>query len=130
MENMFYELEIESDEYDLSLDDSDNIDAELGTAISNIQNTDYNPLINKPSINGVTLVGDLSSFDLGIDQTYIYNQNTASNVWTITHNLDKYPSVSVVDSAGSVVIGDILYVDTNNIILTFRGGFSGTAYLN
>lgn len=34
--------------------------------------TDYNDLENKPSINGVTLEGDLSLEDLGISQVTMY----------------------------------------------------------
>ena len=48
----------------------------------------------------------LSSLNLtsgsGGDKNFIYNQNTPSATWEITHTLSKYPSVSVVDSAGTV----------------------------
>lgn len=62
--------------------------------------------------------------------TYIYQQQTASDTWVISHDLRKYPSVTVVDSAGSQVIGDVNYVDMNNLIIKFNGIFSGKAYLN
>jgi hypothetical protein len=38
--------------------------------------------------------------------------------------------VTVKDSAGSTVIGEVEYVDLNNITITFSGAFSGEAYLN
>lgn len=78
------------------------------------------------SVNGKT--GDVF-LDIG-SSTYIHHQTVASGVWTIEHDLDRYPSVTVVDSAGSVVIGDVQYINRNEIILTFQGAFSGTAYLN
>lgn len=78
------------------------------------------------SVNGKT--GDVF-LDIG-DSTYIHQQMVASTAWVITHNLDKYPSVTVVDSAGSVVIGEVQYISRNQIIVTFQGAFSGTAYLN
>lgn len=62
--------------------------------------------------------------------TYIHNQNVPSATWTITHNLACYPSVSVVDSAENVVFGDVNYVSTNVLTVTFSGSFSGKAYLN
>lgn len=62
--------------------------------------------------------------------TFVYNQMTASDMWTIAHNLGKHPSVTVVDSAGSVVLGETQYVDENTIKLHFLGAFSGSAYLN
>ena len=103
----------------------------MGTSTSiNMATKDYNKLINKPSINGVELIGDLSLEDLNIDQTYVHDQGYASKVWEINHNLKKHPSVTVVDSAGTVVIGDVQYVDENNVVCTFKGAFSGIAYLN
>lgn len=94
--------------------------------------SDYNDLENKPKINNVTLEGNKTSSELGLtgDKTYIYNMPTPSSVWTITHNLDKYPSVTIVDSAGSVVMGDITYTSKSTIKVTFSAAFSGTAYLN
>lgn len=62
--------------------------------------------------------------------TYVFNQATASNVWRINHNLNKYPSVTVVDSAGTAVVGEINYPDKNNVVITFTADFSGSAYLN
>jgi hypothetical protein len=64
------------------------------------------------------------------DKNYKHVQGVSSATWTIAHNLDKFPSVTVKDSAGSIVIGEIQYNDTNNITLTFSGAFSGEAYLN
>ena len=48
----------------------------------------------------------------------------------INHNLGKYPSITVIDSGGSEVIGEVEYVDTNNVTLTFSAAFSGKAFLN
>jgi hypothetical protein len=66
----------------------------------------------------------------GSGVNYIHDQIAAVKVWNIHHNLDKYPSVSVVDSAGNVVYGDVEYVSKDYIILTFAAEFSGKAYLN
>ena len=59
--------------------------------------------------------------------TYTHTQISAQAVWQIAHNLNKYPSVTVVDSAGSVVVGDIRYIDRNNLTVTFTAGFAGKA---
>ena len=77
------------------------------------------------SVNGMT--GDVV---VDTDQTYIHNQTVASAVWTIHHGLHRYPSVTVVDSAGSVVIGDVSYLSDETVVLYFQGAFSGIAYLN
>jgi hypothetical protein len=62
--------------------------------------------------------------------TYVYTQAVPSATWTITHNLGKHPSVAIVDSAGTVVEGDIIYDSNNQVTASFVGGFSGVAYLN
>jgi hypothetical protein len=62
--------------------------------------------------------------------TYTHNQNSASATWNVTHNLNCFPSVMVVDSAGSVVYGNIEYLDANSLRLTFVASFGGKAYLN
>lgn len=63
-------------------------------------------------------------------QPVIHDQSTASDTWTINHNMGKYPSVSVVDSAGTVCEGTVTYIDSNTVVCHFNGAFSGTAYLN
>lgn len=65
-----------------------------------------------------------------VNNTYTHTQLTASNSWTIQHNLNKYPQVTVVDSAGSVVVGDIDYISVNEVVVSFQAAFSGQAYLN
>lgn len=64
------------------------------------------------------------------DGTYIYHQDVASDTWTITHNLGAFPSVTVVDSGETVVVGSVQYINENSLVVTFSGAFSGTAYLN
>lgn len=94
--------------------------------------TDYDMLRNKPSINNILLQGNKSLDDLGIvnDKTYYFIQNIPSNEWVITHNLNKYPAVTVLDSAASEVIGEVDYVDINTLKIKFKGEFSGSATLN
>lgn len=62
--------------------------------------------------------------------TYVHDQVAATEVWTIIHNLGRHPNVTVVDTADSVVYGDVTYVSNNQIQLTFSAAFSGKAYLN
>lgn len=66
----------------------------------------------------------------GHDKNYFYTQNIASDTWVIRHNLNKYPSVTVVSSSGDEVLGDVHYDDVNQVTLTFKGAFKGKATLN
>lgn len=64
------------------------------------------------------------------DITFVHEQMAASSTWDIIHNLNKYPSVTIIDLYGSVVIGEIRYISANEIQLTFTAPFSGRAILN
>lgn len=61
---------------------------------------------------------------------YTHTQATASAQWNVTHNLGRYPAVSVVDSAGSKVVGDVRYTSLNSVTITFSAPFSGYAYFS
>ncbi len=64
-----------------------------------------------------------------ISESYTHNQSSASATWNITHNLNRFPAVTIVDSAGDVVIADINHTNSNNLIINFGSSFSGKAYL-
>ena len=64
------------------------------------------------------------------DKFFEFSQAVASREWHIRHNLNKYPSVMVVNSANDVVIGEITYISENELIIYFTGAFVGKAYLN
>ena len=81
----------------------------------------------KHTHNNYELLEKITQSDL---TTYTHNQINASAEWIIQHNLNKYPSVTVVDSAGNMVIGDVIYNSENQITITFQSAFSGKAYLN
>ena len=61
---------------------------------------------------------------------FAYTQQTASATWTINHNLNFHPNITVVDSGGTIVEGEIQYVDQNNVTLRFQSAFAGIAYLS
>ena len=62
--------------------------------------------------------------------SYVHAQASPSASWVVTHNLGMYPNVLVVDSAASVVEGEIVYNSVNQLTLTFAAAFSGSAYLS
>jgi len=69
------------------------------------------------------------------DITFTHNQNSSSDTWVITHNLMRFPSVTVVDSGESIVQGTVVYNSNKQLTITFfqKGvalAFQGKAYLN
>lgn len=69
----------------------------------------------------------------GVNQppvAYHHTQSIASATWVINHKLGWYPNITVQDSGGSVVEGEIAYTNSNTLTVTFTGAFSGDAYLS
>lgn len=131
MDNQEIEINLDDDILELEIDDNDTL--EIGLENSDvIYANNYNQLENKPQINNITLEGNKTLEDLGIinDLNYVHTQNTASDTWVIVHNLNKYPSATIINSAGDEVIGDIFYDNLNQITITFKGAFKGKATLN
>jgi len=89
-------------------------------------------VIGTDGVTGETLNYEIADLALTISGETTYTENVTQNtdVWNLEHNLGRFPAVQIVDTAGSVVIGDIQYVDQNNITITFSAPFQGTAYLN
>ena len=93
--------------------------------------------LNLTNIGGNGNVSDLLYYDFAVFQlssqqspTFTFNQVVASTTWVINHDLGKFPSITVIDTAGTVVTGEYTYTDNNNVTLTFSAGFAGKAYLN
>lgn len=66
----------------------------------------------------------------GSASTFTWVQSIPLAVWTIAHNLNRYPSVTVVDTTGTKIEPDISYTDSTTIQITFGAAYAGKAYLN
>lgn len=64
------------------------------------------------------------------DKNYVHPQDQASAIWTVQHNLDKFPSCTMVLSTGQQGYGDVTFIDENNLTITFASAESGKAYIN
>ena len=74
-------------------------------------------------------ISSISSF-LSSGGRYVHEQNSPSAVWTIQHNLEKFPSVVLVDTEDDVILGEINYESNNTIIITLSAAIPGKAFLN
>lgn len=87
-------------------------------------------LVDSGNVGEIVRTGVLGPISAGSDKYYRHDQSTASDTWTITHPLDKYPSITIVDSAGDEVEGAVNYVGLTTIVVSFSAAFSGSAFLN
>lgn len=82
-------------------------------------------------VNPVTSVnGQTGDVVLEFNGYFIHIQNSAISEWNITHNLNKYAAVTVVDSGNNTVIGEVEYTSLNTVTLRFNASFSGKAFFN
>ncbi len=104
-----------------------NIEVNSGSSvkIGGITNSQETLKISQPSVN-VSIAGAIA----GKDSHYTHDQNSASDTWSVTHNLGKKPSVVIVDSADTVLYGHIEYTDLNSLTITLSAPTSGKAYIN
>jgi len=92
-------------------------------------------LVNK--LDGIKKVKKYGSITLNssltlasnCDRQFVFDQNTASAVWTINHNLGCFPQLFVLDTLGNRIYGSEAYPDNNTVIITFSVPIAGTAYL-
>ena len=103
---------------------SPNLVRYIGTA-SSVTELEFNPM----DLNYNKFLQEQLN-DITSDLNYEHIQGTVSNQWFINHNLNKKPSINIVDSAGTQVIGDVTYTDVNNVVINFSAAFSGSAILN
>jgi len=64
------------------------------------------------------------------DLSFVHEQTNASNTWVVNHNLGKKPSVTIVTTTDTTVIGEITYNNENKLTINLSSANSGKAYLN
>ncbi len=94
----------------------------------------YTKQIEITSTETVHTIKLISRDDTFIQDTiayaHIHDQPVPQSSWVINHNLGKYPSVTIVDSANDEVVGEVKYNSVNQLTVSFSAAFSGKAYLN
>jgi hypothetical protein len=94
----------------------------------NLELYTYNGALAK---NAYYIFGEFSNPEINeADKFYQHVQSVAASTWIVNHNLRKYPSVTVTLSTGQVGYADVIYIDENNLTITFSGANSGKAYMN
>lgn len=59
---------------------------------------------------------------------HVHTQSNAAIVWNITHNLDRYPQITIVDDQGYALAPIIQYTSINTIVATLQTSSAGVAY--
>lgn len=62
--------------------------------------------------------------------TCVFQQQSAATSWSITHGLNRYPAVTILDSSGNEVEADVNYLSPGSIRIDFAYPLSGQVFLN
>ena len=82
------------------------------------------------SLDGYYIFSEFVDANSAGDKNFVFNQAVASATWTVQHNLNKFPSCTMVLSTGQQGYGDVTFIDENELTITFAGAESGKAYIN
>lgn len=67
----------------------------------------------------------------GVDGDKHFSQNfSVTDTVSVTHNLNKLPAVTIMDSANDEVVGMVNYIDQNSLTVEFDAPFSGKITCN
>ncbi len=66
---------------------------------------------------------------VSVVRRYIHAQASPATTWAIVHDLGGKPSVTIVDTSDTHVVGDVTYNSTTSITVAFTAAFAGYAYL-
>jgi hypothetical protein len=64
------------------------------------------------------------------DKNYIHYQIIEDLVWSVTHGLNKYPKIDIIDLNNRKIDGEIIYIDLNNLTVNFDVALSGKVICN
>lgn len=99
----------------------------LATNIDIVSKTNSTTIQAQEPFDGYALLVDQMSEAIS---TFVYEQAVSSDTWTINHYLNKFPSVTIVDSAGTSFNAKVEYIDKDTCIVYMNGATTGKAYLN
>jgi hypothetical protein len=62
--------------------------------------------------------------------TFVFTEGAPSTTWKILHKLKRFPSVTVIDTAGDEVQGITTYNSNEELTIVFSAPVTGEALLN
>jgi|3_EtaG_2_1085321.scaffolds.fasta_scaffold10166_3 hypothetical protein len=97
-------------------------------SVTTVANGVGSAVANSGTVNAAVLDFTLEAGP-ATNSTELFEQAVSASTWTINHNQGRYPSIDVIDSAGTHVIGDISYTSLNQAVVTFDNAFAGKAII-
>lgn len=64
------------------------------------------------------------------DKNFVMQQLAPALVWSVPHNLGKRVSVQITDNSFNQIIGEVRWVNNNEVEITFTAPYVGWVYCN
>ena len=64
------------------------------------------------------------------DATFTHEQTLPSSLWTVAHNLGKYPAVTVADNLREPLLADVSYPSLNTVQVAFSSARAGFVFFS
>lgn len=100
-----------------------------------IDSADDHPPVTEPNRGKIVATkadtGEIEFLEKGsFDKYFRHSQAFPSDFWMIEHNLSKLPSVTISDTSGNEIEGEVIHIDLNSLTVAFSAPFAGYADLN
>jgi hypothetical protein len=103
-----------------------------GDVASNVASGRYvrQIIVSAPGPQGPAGTAGVAASDVVALVAHTHNQNTPASTWTITHNLNFFPNVTVFDSGESQIEGSVTHINETQLTVSFSAAISGKAHLS
>jgi hypothetical protein len=97
--------------------------------LGNVTNDKQIPMAEKGEPNGICALDEDSKIPLNATLTFVQEFTNLSEI-VVVHNMNKFPSVTVVDTEKNAYEVCVEYEDLNTITIKLNNAISGTIYCN
>lgn len=103
-----------------------------GDVASNVASGKYvrQIIVSAPGPQGPAGTNGVAASEIVPLVSYRHIQNSPALTWTVVHNLNFFPNVTVFDSGDSQVEGATTHIDETTLTISFSSAISGKAHLS
>jgi len=87
-------------------------------------------VVSAPGPQGPGGVDGVQADDIVALVSKTHTQNAPLTTWSITHNLNFYPNVTVINTAGDQVEGSVAHINETQLTISFSSATAGKAHLS
>lgn len=87
-------------------------------------------IVTTPGPQGPGGVDGIQADEIVALVAYRHIQNTPATTWTIVHNLNFYPNVTVFNTANDQVEGNVIHTNDTTLTINFSSATAGKAHLS